>query len=58
MTCNKCGNTIDTIPVHCGHSMILNEETNQWECFMGPECGFINLEEMLCAKCAGKECDM
>ena len=57
MICNNCGNLIETIPLHCGHSMTLNENTNRWECFMGPDCGFINLDEMLCSKCAQK-CNM
>jgi hypothetical protein len=57
MKCYKCGSRIETIPVHCGHSMILNEETNQWECFMGSECGFIKIDEMLCSKCADAECN-
>ena len=26
-------------PVHCGKPMTLNEETQQWECWMGPNCG-------------------
>ena len=52
MTCCKCGNNIETIPVHCGQDMIYNEETNKWECWMGPGCGYVNLDELFCAKCA------
>jgi hypothetical protein len=54
MTCYNCGNKIETIPTHCGQNMNYNENTNRWECYMGAGCGFINIDEMLCAKCAAK----
>ena len=56
MTCCKCGNKIETIPIHCGQDTIFNDETNKWECWMGPECGYVNLDELFCAKCA-TECN-
>ena len=52
MTCCKCGTKIETIPIHCGQDMIYNDETSKWECWMGPGCGYMNLDELLCAKCA------
>ena len=56
MKCHKCGNIIETIPDHCGQDMIFNEETSQWECFMGQKCGYIKIDELICSKCAGEEC--
>ena len=56
MKCNKCGNVIETIPEHCGRDMIFNEEKNQWECFMGPECGYVRLDDILCSKCSEEQC--
>ena len=50
--CYKCGKVIETIPTHCGHDMIFNEDTNRWECYMGPDCGFINIDEIICDTCA------
>jgi hypothetical protein len=57
MKCYICGNKIETIPLNCAHSIILNEKSNRWECFMGPDCGFINIDEILCSKCAKKGCN-
>jgi hypothetical protein len=51
MICVKCVNKIETIPLHCGEDMIFNEKTNQWECWMGPECGYLKLDELVCSKC-------
>lgn len=56
ITCYKCGNKIETIPVHCGQDMIFNNEKNNWECWMGPECGYLSLDELVCGKCA-KTCN-
>ncbi|MFX1337060.1 MAG: hypothetical protein ACFFDK_00470 [Promethearchaeota archaeon] len=56
MRCCICGNKIETIPVHCGEDMIYNEQTNQWECYMGPECGYIKLDKLFCSRCADFEC--
>ncbi|MFX1442916.1 MAG: hypothetical protein ACFFHV_05830 [Promethearchaeota archaeon] len=56
MRCCICGNKIETIPVHCGEDMIYNEQTNQWECYMGPECGYIKLDKLFCSRCADSEC--
>lgn len=47
---------METIPVHCGQDMIFNDETNKWECWMGSGCGYISLDELICAKCA-TECN-
>ena len=52
MKCVKCGNEIETIPMHCGEDMIFNETSNQWECWMGPECGYMRLDQLVCSKCA------
>ncbi|TFG24615.1 MAG: hypothetical protein EU529_03725 [Promethearchaeota archaeon] len=54
--CSKCGTRIETIPEHCGKDMIFNEKKNQWECFMGPECGYVSLDEILCSKCSEEQC--
>ena len=56
MICYKCGNKIETIPMHCGDDMIFNEESNQWECWMGPKCGYLRLDELFCSRCASSEC--
>ncbi|MGV9174085.1 MAG: hypothetical protein ACOC44_12915 [Promethearchaeia archaeon] len=49
--CCKCGQTLDTLPRHCGQDMVFNEEKNQLECYMGPECGYIPLDEVICKNC-------
>ncbi|MBD3194526.1 MAG: hypothetical protein GF317_05680 [Candidatus Lokiarchaeota archaeon] len=51
LKCTKCGKLIETIPQHCEKDMIYNEETNQLECHMGPECGYISLDEYVCQNC-------
>jgi primosomal protein N' len=51
LVCTKCGKVIETLPVQCGYSMIYNEETNQLECYMGGECGYISLDEFVCEDC-------
>ncbi len=51
LVCTKCGNIIETLPMHCGYNMVYNEETNQLECYMGPECGYIALDEYVCENC-------
>jgi len=50
--CSRCGGIIETIPVHCGHDMVFNEEKNVWECYMGKDCGYVPLDELFCAKCS------
>jgi hypothetical protein len=56
LRCKRCGNKIETIPMQCGYSISLNQETNEWECYMGPEYGFMKLNEMICTKCLISEC--
>lgn len=51
LKCCKCGNSLDSLPKHCGHDMIVNEETGQLECHMGPECGYVPLDEVICDSC-------
>jgi len=55
LTCTKCGKTIETIPQHCGNDMVYNEEENRYECYMGPECGYISLDEYVCDECCKDE---
>jgi hypothetical protein len=55
LVCTKCGKKIETVPKHCGSDMIFNEEKNQYECYMGPECGYISLEEYVCDSCCKEE---
>lgn len=50
LTCNSCGRTIEPLPLECGHSISINNETNQWECTMG-DCGSVTLENFLCQNC-------
>jgi hypothetical protein len=51
ITCIKCGNIVETLPAHCGYNMVVNEDSNQLECWMGPACGYINLDEFICENC-------
>lgn len=53
--CCACGEIIDPMPMHCGKPMILNKEENQLECWMGPECGKISLDELKCSNCCEEE---
>jgi primosomal protein N' len=57
LKCNNCGNIIETIPVHCGQDMTVNEETGQLECWMGPKCGYVKLDELFCVKCEETACE-
>jgi len=34
LECSKCGINIENIPLQCGLSMTINNETNKWECDM------------------------
>jgi hypothetical protein len=54
LKCVKCGNIVETLPLHCGHSMTINEETNQLECYMGPKCGYISFDEFKCENCCNE----
>jgi len=54
--CSNCGKTIESIPQHCGHDMIYNEQSNQLECYMGPACGYMKLDQILCGQCRKDKC--
>ncbi|MFX0072553.1 MAG: hypothetical protein ACFFAO_15820 [Candidatus Hermodarchaeota archaeon] len=56
LRCKRCGNIIETIPVQCGYSINLNEDSGEWECYMGPKHGMMRLSEMICLKCLELEC--
>jgi len=50
--CKNCSTAIklpiEPAPQHCGQDMTVNVEKQQWECWMGPECG---KEDVLCDNC-------
>ncbi|MHA1473578.1 MAG: SCP2 sterol-binding domain-containing protein [Promethearchaeota archaeon] len=50
LECSKCGINIENIPLQCGLSMTINNETNKWECDMG-KCGVISFDKFLCENC-------
>lgn len=54
LLCTKCGKVSETLPLHCGYNMVYNEETNQFECYMGEGCGYITLNEYVCENCCEK----
>ncbi len=54
LKCSECGAIIETIPKHCGQDMVLNEETGQLECWMGPKCGYLTLNELKCENCCSE----
>lgn len=56
LKCRECGNIIETLPQHCGSDMVINEKTNELECWMGQKCGYMRLEDLICAKCAERLC--
>lgn len=56
LRCKICGNKIETISIQCGYSINLNEDSGEWECYMGPEHGMMNLNEIICSKCLKLEC--
>ncbi len=49
--CSECGKEIETLPKHCAEDMVFNEEKNQFECYMGPNCGYLPLTELKCEDC-------
>jgi hypothetical protein len=49
--CTGCGKVIDTIPRCCSEDMIFNQETNRFECNMGPNCGYLPLDALKCEEC-------
>ncbi|MFX0029804.1 MAG: SCP2 sterol-binding domain-containing protein [Candidatus Hermodarchaeota archaeon] len=50
LVCSNCGRKIQTVPVQCGQSITINDETNRWECDMG-RCGIISFDNFLCENC-------
>ena len=50
LECSSCGRLIETLPIQCGYSITVNNETNQWECNM-EDCGTILFDEILCNNC-------
>ncbi len=52
VNCSNCGKQLETPPMHCGKPMTLNKEANQFECWMGPECGKTPIDEVLCSNCS------
>lgn len=51
LRCKRCGKKIETISIQCGYSINLNEDTGEWECYMGPGIGMMKLSELICEKC-------
>ncbi|NVM45533.1 MAG: hypothetical protein HWN79_11510 [Candidatus Lokiarchaeota archaeon] len=52
--CSGCGKIIETIPQCCAHNMVYNEDKNQFECYMGDNCGYLSLSELKCEECCTK----
>ncbi|MHA2180078.1 MAG: SCP2 sterol-binding domain-containing protein [Promethearchaeota archaeon] len=50
LVCNNCGRKIETVPLQCGQSITVNNETNKWECDMG-RCGVVSFDKFLCENC-------
>ncbi|MFW9866435.1 MAG: SCP2 sterol-binding domain-containing protein [Candidatus Thorarchaeota archaeon] len=50
LVCSSCGRVVETLPIHCGYSITINKETNQWECNM-KNCGTISFNDFLCETC-------
>lgn len=48
--CKECGKEIETLPLECAHSININIETNQVECYM-EKCGAISFDEYICESC-------
>ena len=49
--CSGCGKVIETLPQCCAQDMVFNEENNEFECFMGEDCGYVSLSELKCKDC-------
>ncbi|NVM34838.1 MAG: hypothetical protein HWN81_04535 [Candidatus Lokiarchaeota archaeon] len=49
--CSGCGKVIETLPKCCSEDMVFNEEENQFECYMGPNCGYLPLDDLKCEEC-------
>lgn len=54
LICTACGNEVETLPLQCAHSINLNNETNQMECYM-ENCGIISINEYVCESCCTKK---
>jgi putative sterol carrier protein len=50
LKCLSCGKIIETIPIKCGYNIVVNNETNQWGCYM-ENCGIQTFDEFLCENC-------
>ncbi|MFX1419333.1 MAG: SCP2 sterol-binding domain-containing protein [Promethearchaeota archaeon] len=50
LKCSRCGRLIETLPIQCGYNITVNNETNQWECYI-ENCGTISLNEFICENC-------
>ncbi|MFX1379160.1 MAG: SCP2 sterol-binding domain-containing protein [Promethearchaeota archaeon] len=50
LICSKCGRKSETLPLQCGYSISMNNDTNQWECYM-ENCGVISLSKYICENC-------
>ena len=53
LTCTGCGEEIETLPLKCAHSISIDKETNQMECYM-ENCGTISIDEFMCESCCTK----
>jgi len=53
--CNHCGKIIETLPKCCAEDMVYNEEENQFECYMGLNCGYIPLNDLKCEECCNSQ---
>ncbi|MFW9970390.1 MAG: SCP2 sterol-binding domain-containing protein [Candidatus Odinarchaeota archaeon] len=53
LNCSVCGKLVETLPLKCGYSININNETNQWECYM-ENCGTVSLSEFICESCCIK----
>ena len=54
LICAGCGTEIETLPIQCAHSISLNDETNQMECYV-ENCGTLAINEFLCENCCTKK---
>jgi len=54
LKCSRCGKISETLPLQCGYNITINNETNQWECYM-ENCGTVLLSEFICENCCINE---
>jgi len=50
LKCSSCGRLIETLPIQCGYSIVVNNETSQWGCYT-ENCGIQTFDEFLCESC-------